>query len=85
MDRILITMARDEAWPWDAPHHPEALFSGDHLIALAGDCKRQWRQPSAPLTEEDATILMRRLPDAILRPDYVYLSAHRRYLIYLNA
>jgi len=55
-----LKMARED-WCWVEPRKAET-FCGDDLIALAVDCKRQARQPSAPLTEEDAAILLRIAP-----------------------
>lgn len=47
------------------PTRCDEILCADMLIALAVGCLRQTRRPSAPLTSEDAAILLRHAPGGL--------------------
>jgi hypothetical protein len=60
MEHDTLKIARED-WA-HCPTRSNETLCADDLIALAAGCLRQNRWPSAPLTPEDAAILLRMAP-----------------------
>jgi hypothetical protein len=59
-----LRLAREADWPWEAD--ATRPFPGDHLIGIAAGCLRAEWCATAPHTPEDAAILQRRAPSAMI-------------------
>lgn len=72
MDTHALRLAGED-WCWCEPRKNET-FCGDDLIALAVDCRRQQRWPSAPLTDEDVAVMLRVAPAGLRIENGCYVA-----------